>query len=113
MNETPPRKHACGCRVSEDNGNFYVDREECKFPTVLEEFRRLAREAACPCCKNGVNLEGETCQECHGKALAIVAYETVRVKNKLAGEALQLISDGIVELTAILEQFVKENTDAV
>jgi len=44
---------------------------------------RASREAACPCCKEGINLAGEPCQECHGKGLAIIAYETARIYLKL------------------------------
>jgi hypothetical protein len=46
---------------------------------IADERDRLKREAACPCCKNGVNIEGDPCQECKGSGYAIVAYETLRI----------------------------------
>jgi len=42
---------------------------------------KLQREAVCPCCDDGKTLTG-ICQECHGKALASVAYDTLRTQYK-------------------------------
>ena len=56
---------------------------------------RVKRESACPCCKNGVNLLGEPCQECHGKGLAIVAYESLRVHYKLVSEQLHDLREAV------------------
>ncbi len=53
---------------------------------LADQLAVLKREAACPCCKDGVSITGEPCQECHGKALASVAYETCRVHFKLLEE---------------------------
>jgi hypothetical protein len=55
---------------------------------VLHSLLDVTREAACPCCKAGTNIEKEPCQECKGTGFAIVAYETLRVHLKLALEQI-------------------------
>jgi hypothetical protein len=46
------------------------------------ELARVAIEARCPCCRAGVSITGEICQECHGNALVGIAYETTRFQYK-------------------------------
>jgi hypothetical protein len=48
---------------------------------------KSTREAACPCCDNGISLTGP-CQECHGKGLVCVAYDSLRIHQKLQREKL-------------------------
>ena len=62
---------------------------------LREQIHDLSRESACPCCKNGVNLDSEPCQECHGKGLAIVAYESLRVHYKLVSEQLHNLREAV------------------
>jgi len=54
---------------------------------LLDENDRIMRLAACPCCKDG-QAGDHTCQECHGKALVSVAYDTARIHLKQAQEEL-------------------------
>lgn len=71
------------------DGDWFEDGEApIVIARLLDEVRRLKRENACPCCKNGVNLAGEVCDECKGKGLAIIAYEVLRVHYKLLRESL-------------------------
>lgn len=53
---------------------------------LIERIAELDKETACPCCKKGINIEGEPCQECHGSGKMCVAYETARVHEKLTDE---------------------------
>src|ERR1035437_3375572 len=60
-----------------------------RFEEFEEAKNAVAKEAACPCCKAGTTLERKPCQECKGSGLAIVAYETVRTRLKLAEEQIR------------------------
>lgn len=58
-------------------------------------FDATVREAACPCCRNGISLDGKTCSECKGKGLACIAYEHGRYQwktlvTRLGGNVLGL-----------------------
>ena len=83
-------------RMFEDLATRY--KEECAMRSRdkrqsrawMDKALSLAQEARCPVCVNGQTLAGETCQECHGKDSASVAYDTLRTHYKRMAEACKL-----------------------
>lgn len=60
---------------------------QCSEVTRLTaENAELQRNAACPCCKKGVNFAGEPCQECKGSGWVAVAYDVSRMRYKRLDE---------------------------
>lgn len=92
--EQPHEVSALKAEIIELKSVLQRTREHCN--VLLEEKREIEREAACPCCHGGiVNPGGETCSECKGKGLAIIAYEHGRYQWKnlvarLGGDILAL-----------------------
>lgn len=74
-----------------------------------EEIERLERESRCPCCKDGVNMEGEPCQECHGKGIVSLAYDTCRIQNNALKAQVERLSAPVIlfddELLALNEKY--------
>lgn len=67
-------------------GLSYRDKDDIR--EVLHTLYDVTKEAACPCCKSGTTLDKKPCQECKGSGLVIVAYETLRIRLKLALEQI-------------------------
>lgn len=90
-----------GQRLDKDveaDANF-IAAARADIPFLIGEVRRLQREAACPCCKDGVTLEGKECTECYGKGLVCIAYERLRVQLKL------------IEFAEFQKKFSTENSE--
>ena len=62
------------------------------------ELSEAKRELACPCCKEGISITGQICQECHGKGLVSIAYESCRIHYKLLKEKFDEQSKALAEL---------------
>lgn len=59
-----------------------MDFSETTWRPVTNAIADLVKQTQCPCCKDGISITGEPCQECHGTANIGVAYESLRFHYK-------------------------------
>jgi hypothetical protein len=64
------------------------------------QIAKLKAEAACPCCRGAELLQ--PCQECHGKGLASVAYDTLRIHYKRSQEVSTELLEALRECLRVL-----------
>lgn len=78
-------------------------RDKSDIRAVYHRMLDLTREVACPCCKSGTTLLREPCQECHGKGLVSVAYDTLRVHYKSLQEYSENIKNALRDALDVVE----------
>ena len=83
--------------------NWVYTDAETTIDLLVAEILTLRHEARCPCCHLGITIELEPCQECHGKGLAICAYETSRIHEKLAREQ----RDELLDMVKYLRNYAR------
>jgi DNA repair exonuclease SbcCD ATPase subunit len=64
-------------------GISHTTHQQAALEAAQNRIEELKRETACPCCTNGITIEGEPCEECRGKGSVSIAYENCRVQYKL------------------------------
>lgn len=68
----------CGCSYDKPSDVCAIHAPQLR--EALMRIATLEREAACPCCKKGIDRDGEPCRECKASGYVIVAYECQRYR---------------------------------